>query len=54
VQKKQDQPVAAQQIMVRLTSGVLVQVTQPIGPYLTVGQRVYIEGSGEGARVISQ
>jgi outer membrane lipoprotein SlyB len=54
VQKKQDQPVAGQQIIVRLTSGVLVQITQPIGPYLTAGQRVYIEGSGEGARVIPQ
>jgi outer membrane lipoprotein SlyB len=54
VQKKHDQPVAGQQIILRLASGVLVQITQPIGPYLTVGQRVYVEGSGEGARVIPQ
>jgi outer membrane lipoprotein SlyB len=51
VQKKHDQPIAGQQIIVRLNSGVLVQVTQPLGPYLTVGQRVYVEGGGEGARV---
>ncbi|MGH6623941.1 MAG: glycine zipper 2TM domain-containing protein [Burkholderiaceae bacterium] len=54
VQKKNDQPVPGQQIIVRLNSGVLVQITQPLGPYLSVGQRVYIQGSGEGARVIPQ
>lgn len=54
VQKKHDQPVAGQQIIVRLTSGVLLQITQPLGPYIAVGQRVYIEGSGESARVIPQ
>lgn len=51
VQKKNDQPVPGQQIIVRLSSGVLVQITQPLGPSLFVGQRVYVEGSGEGARV---
>jgi outer membrane lipoprotein SlyB len=54
VQKKKDQPIAGQQIIVRLSSGVLVQITQPVGPALRVGQRVYIEGSGENARVIPQ
>lgn len=54
VQKKHDQPIAGQQIIVRLSNGVLVQVTQPVGPYLAVGQRVYVEGSGEGARVTPQ
>ena len=54
VQKRYDQPVPAQQIIVRVKSGVLVQVTQPVDPNLRTGQRVYIEGSGEGARVISQ
>ena len=54
VQKRYDQPVAGQQIIVRVTSGVLVQVTQPVDPGLRPGQRVYIEGSGEGARVIAQ
>ena len=54
VQKKYDQPQAGQQIIVRVKSGVLVQVTQPSNPNLKVGQRVYIEGSGEGARVIPQ
>jgi outer membrane lipoprotein SlyB len=54
VQKKHDQPIAGQQIIVRLGSGVLVQVTQPVGPNLAVGQRVYIEGNGENARVTPQ
>ena len=54
VQKKKDQPTPAQQIIVRTTSGVLVAVTQPLGPMLRVGQRVYIQGSGEGAQVTPQ
>lgn len=54
VQKKHDQPIAGQQIIVRLNSGVLVQVTQPVGSPLAVGRRVYVEGSGEGARVVLQ
>ncbi len=54
VQKKKDQPIAAQQIIVRTNSGVLVAVTQPIGPDLRVGQRVYIQGSGESAVVTPQ
>ena len=54
VQKKHDQPIAGQQIIVRLSSGVLVQITQPVGPYLAVGQRVYVQGSGENARVVPQ
>ena len=51
VQKKHDQPIPAQQIIVRTTSGVLVAVTQPLGTPLRVGQRVYIQGNGEGAVV---
>jgi outer membrane lipoprotein SlyB len=54
VQKKHAQPIPGQQIMVRLTSGVLVQVTQPAGPALAVGRRVYVEGTGENARVTPQ
>ena len=54
VQKKYDQPVPAQQIIVRTHSGVLVQVTQPTGPNMSVGEKVYIEGNGEGARVVPQ
>jgi len=54
VQKKHDQPVPGQQIIVRTTSGVLVAVTQPAGQNLRVGQRVFIEGSGDGARVVPQ
>jgi outer membrane lipoprotein SlyB len=54
VQKRYDQPVPAQQIIVRVKSGVLVAVTQPVDRNLRVGQRVYIEGNGEGARVVVQ
>jgi outer membrane lipoprotein SlyB len=54
VQKKKDQPVPAQQIIVRTSSGVLVAVTQPYGPALFVGQKVYIQGNGEGAQVTPQ
>ena len=54
LQKRYDQPVPGQQIIVRVRSGVLVAVTQPADPNLRLGQSVYIEGSGEGARVIPQ
>lgn len=54
LQKKYDQPVHGQQIIVRVKSGVLVVVTQPADTSLKIGQRVYIEGNGEGARVIPQ
>ena len=54
VQKKRDQPEAGQQIIVRLKNGVLVQITQPLDSSLRVGQRVYVEGNGEGARVVPQ
>ncbi|MFO1302089.1 MAG: glycine zipper 2TM domain-containing protein [Burkholderiales bacterium] len=54
IQKRHDQPVPGQQIIVRVKSGVLVQVTQPANPNLRQGQRVLIEGSGEGARVVPQ
>lgn len=52
--KKYDQPVEAQQIIVRVNSGVLVSVTQPINPSLTKGSKVYIQGSGNDARVEPQ
>lgn len=54
IQKKNDAPTPGQQIIVRTTNGVLVSVTQPVNVNLTKGQHVYIEGSGEGARVVSQ
>jgi outer membrane lipoprotein SlyB len=54
IQKKHDQPIPAQQIMVRTTSGVLVAVTQPVGPSLYVGQKVYLQGNGEDTRVTPQ
>lgn len=50
--KKYDQPKPGQQIVVRLSSGVLVVVTQPSNPGLRVGQAVYVEGSGPSATVI--
>jgi outer membrane lipoprotein SlyB len=52
IQKKHDQPIPAQQIVVRTTNGVLVSVTQPTNPSLYAGQKVFIEGSGDGARVV--
>jgi len=52
--KKYDQPVEAQQIIVRVSSGVLVSVTQPINPSLAKGSKVYIQGSGNDARVMPQ
>ena len=54
VQKRHDRPVAGEQIIVRTGSGVLVSITQPAGSGLRVGQRVNIEGSGDGARVVPQ
>lgn len=52
--KKYDQAVDAQQIIVRVKSGVLVSVTQPINPQLNTGMKVYIEGNGTQARVVPQ
>jgi len=47
-----DKPEAAQQIFVRLSSGVIVVVTQPPNPALRTGMRVYVSGSGNDARVV--
>jgi outer membrane lipoprotein SlyB len=52
--KKYDQPQEAQQIIVRTKSGVLVSVIQPINPGLNKGMNVYIEGTGNEARVVPQ
>jgi outer membrane lipoprotein SlyB len=52
VQRNNAQPIPGQQIIVRTQNGVLVAVTQPLGPYLEVGQRVYLQGGGENTRVI--
>lgn len=54
VQKKHDQPVWGQQVIVRTANGVLVAITQPTNPALRAGLRVYIEGNGDGARVVPQ
>jgi outer membrane lipoprotein SlyB len=43
---------AGQHVTVRLQSGVAVAVTQPADPSLRVGERVRIDGSGQGARVV--
>ena len=51
-QKKYDQPVQGQQIIVRSSNGVLISVTQPVNPNLRKGQKVYVEGNGDGARVV--
>ena len=52
--KKYDQPVQGQQIIVRVTSGVLVSITQPVNNQLRTGMKVFIEGSGTDARVMPQ
>lgn len=54
IAKRYDQPIAGQQIFVRTTSGVLVEVTQPATPGLHVGQKVFIQGAGQDARVVPQ
>jgi len=38
-------------VTVRLDSGVLVEVTQPVSANLNVGDKVMIQGQGEDARV---
>jgi outer membrane lipoprotein SlyB len=50
VQRRNQAPVPGQDIIVRLTNGVLVSVTQE-PTNLRVGQKVFIQGSGEEARV---
>jgi outer membrane lipoprotein SlyB len=50
--KYYEKPIPAQQVYVRLGSGVLVEITQPVNANLRVGMPVYIEGSGEEARVV--
>jgi len=54
VQKKHDTPQPGQQIIVRTTSGVLVSVTQLGETGMHTGERGYIEGNGENARVRPQ
>ncbi len=52
--RRYDTPIAGRQIFVRTDTGVLVEVTQPVTPGLRVGQRVFIQGNGEAARVTLQ
>jgi len=54
MQKKYDKPVQGQQIIVRARNGVLISVTQPVNPNLRKGQKVYVEGNGDGARVVAR
>lgn len=54
VARRYDRPLEGQEIFVRTNSGVLVQVTQPVAPGLRVGQKVFIQGKGENARVVPQ
>ena len=53
-QKNYDQQKPGEQIIVRLKSGVLVSVTQPVSSVLQVGEAVFVEGSGTDARVVPQ
>lgn len=43
-----------QQVIVRLSNGVLVAITQPTDSQLHTSMAVYIEGSGLDARVVAQ
>jgi outer membrane lipoprotein SlyB len=52
LQRRYDAPQPGQQIIVRSYNNVLVSVTQPVNPELRVGQPVFIEGRGDGARVV--
>ena len=47
-----DKPQPAQQLFVRLQSGVLIAITQPVNPAIQRGMRVYVEGTGHEARVV--
>jgi len=51
-QSKYDSRRPAQQVIVRLTSGVLVSITQQPNPALYVGQNVYVEGAGANASIV--
>jgi outer membrane lipoprotein SlyB len=53
-QDKYDQPKPGQQILVRITNGVLVSITQPVNPNLTPKMKVFVEGAGTDARVVPQ
>jgi outer membrane lipoprotein SlyB len=53
-QNKYETKQPGQQVIVRLKSGVLVVVTQAADARLTVGQLVYVEGSGSTAHVVPQ
>lgn len=52
IQQKNDQPVPGQQLIVRTYNGVLVSITQAPNYSLFQGQPVYIEGNGDGAKVV--
>jgi len=54
VANRNAQQVPGQQIFVRTDTGVLVEVTQPAAQPLRVGQRVFIQGNGNQARVVPQ
>ena len=43
---------AGQHIFVQLDNGVTVAVTQPADPALRIGDRVFVEGRGAGARAV--
>ena len=54
VQKDMDKPQPGEQVLVRLKSGVLVSITQPVSNVLQPGEAVFVEGSGTDARVVPQ
>jgi outer membrane lipoprotein SlyB len=52
VEQNNTPDMAGQEVIVRTNSGVLVTVVQPYVPGLFQGRTVYVEGSGQSARVI--
>jgi outer membrane lipoprotein SlyB len=54
IQQSNTPPLAGQQVIVRTSSGVLVSIVQPFVEGLYAGRHVYVEGSGQMARVLPQ
>jgi outer membrane lipoprotein SlyB len=54
IQQNNTPSLAGQQVIVRTNRGVLVSVVQPFVDGLYAGRRVYVEGSGQMARVLPQ
>jgi outer membrane lipoprotein SlyB len=52
IEENRTLPMDGQEVIVRTQSGVLISVVQPFVPGLYPGRGVYVEGSGQMARVL--